>query len=167
MKRKISKKKCLTFLLVYFIFFTSYFSVITFSKYVGVIRDATASTPIAKWDVSMNTGDNDDDYVDVVIGNSSDSFIVTVTSISEIKANYSIVLTNVPSSLRIKLDNGIYKSPVNNKITFDNAGSINANATNRTVNHTLTFDVPINSDTITNNIININVIFTQANPSNN
>ena len=55
----------------------------------------------------------------MVIGNTTQTYIVKVTSQSETQAAYSIVLSNVPSYLHAKLDNDVnYQNPVNNTITF-------------------------------------------------
>lgn len=165
MKKKFTiKKKYITFLILYFVLFTSYFSVVTLSKYVGTISDSGTKT-IAKWEVSTDTSDNESDTLDMVVGNTTQSYTLKVTSTSETKAIYSIVLSNVPNEIQVKLDNGTYQTPTNNVINFNNVGYINANAETRTITHTLTFNVPIDSNTINANEINIDVIFNQANPT--
>ena len=103
----------------------------------------------------------------MVVGNTTQSYILKVTSTSEVKAIYSIALSNLPNEVQVKLDNGTYQTPTSNVITFNNVGYINANAETRTITHTLTFNVPIDSNTISANEINIDVTFNQANPTGN
>ena len=175
MKEKIKiKKKFVTFLLIYLVLFTSYFSVITLSKYVGTTSGSTTTT-IAKWEVSTDTTDNTSDTLNIVIGNdnTNPSYILKITSTSDVKAIYSIVLSNVPSNVQVKLENSstypTYQTPTDNTITFSDVGYINANAnvSNRTITHTLTFKVPIDTSTISANQINIDVIFNQVDPTSN
>ena len=159
------KRKFSTFLMIYFIIFTSYFSVTTFSKYVGVIKD-TATTKVAKWEVSVDTDENASDELNVVIGNTTQSYKVKLTSTSDTKAFYSIILSNLPNSVQVKLDEEDYQYPVDSEIIFSDIGYINANATpeNKSIIHTLTFSVPIGSDKIDSNTIDIDIIFNQENP---
>ena len=169
MKQKIIiKKKFVIFLFVYLFLFTSYFSTITLAKYVGRIS-SSGTMAIAKWDVSLDTSDNASNTLNMTIGNTNTnaSYILKITSLSEAKTSYSIVLSDLPEGLEVKLDDGNYKKQTNNKIVFDNAGYINANAETKTKTHTLTFGVAIDSDTITGSEINIDVVFNQDNPSGN
>jgi hypothetical protein len=73
---------------------------------------------------------------------------------------------NPTVEVEVKLDDGTYKQPVNNKITFDDVGYINANAEQsaKTKTHYLTFNVPIDSDTILATEINLDVVFVQDEP---
>ena len=169
MKQKfIIKKKFITFLFVYLFLFTSYFSTITLAKYIGRIN-RSGTMAVAKWEVSLDTSDNSSNVLNMIIGNDNTnaSYILKITSLSEAKASYSIVLSDLPKGLVAKLDDGTYKQQVNNKIIFDNAGYINADAETKTKTHTLTFGVIIDSDTISESEINIDVIFNQVNPSGN
>ena len=172
MKHKIIiKKKFITFIFVYFIFLTSYFSITTLSKYVGV-SSGTGTSTIAKWVVSIDTSDNTSNTLDVVIGNDNynPSYILKITSTSEVKASYSIILSNVPNQLEVKLDTeNTYRKTTTGTINFDNVGYINANANinDRTITHTLTFRVPIDSSDFNGNNVDIDVIFNQVNPTSN
>ena len=102
----IVKKKFMTFLLVYFVLFTSYFSIITLSKYVGV-TNRSGTVAIAKWDVSLDTSDNNSNIVSVTIGNTNPTYVLKITSLSETKALYSIVLSDLPEDLEVKLNDKI------------------------------------------------------------
>ncbi len=161
MNNSIIKKRFFTFLLLYLIVFTAYFTIITFSKYTGIISGGDSAV-IAKWDVYTDTSDNESDIVDVINGNGGNTYIIKVTSLSETIASYSIVLSNLPSDLEVKLDNGEFNTPDEfNVITFEDVGEINANAEIKTITHTLTFSIPINSETTGLNEIDIDVIFVQ------
>lgn len=167
MKKKIIiRKKFLTFLLIYFVLVTSNFSILTLSKYVGIIGKSGTAT-VAKWEVSTDTSDNTSDTLNMIIGNTQESYIIKITSTSDVKAIYSITLSNLPSGLEVMLDNGNYQTQVNNTITFNNVGYINANDTTRTKTHTLTFNVPIGTSSIDASNIDIDVVFNQINPTSN
>ena len=171
-KRVAIMKRLYKYFLWYFIFFTAYFSMMTLSKYIGTVT-GTGTTTIAKWEVAVDDTDNASNTLDVVIGNATQSYILKITSTSDVKAMYSIVLSNLPSNVEVKLENSStypnYQTPTNNTITFSNVGYINANANSndRTITHTLTFNVPINTVTINASEIDIDVIFNQANPTSN
>ena len=165
MKKEILNKKIAIFLLLYFIVFTFYFSIITFSRYIGVIGNNKTTASIAKWDVSLDTSDNKSNTLELVNGNTSNSYILKLTSQSETIATYSIVLTNLPQNIRIGIDNETPIEPdENNSITFQDVGYINANAETKTVEHTLTFYSPIDSGITGLNEINIDVTFVQKEP---
>ena len=164
--KRVLKKKFQVFLSIYFIFFTSYFTVITLSKYLNKIT-GQGTTSIAKWEVSSDINDNEIDTLDMIIGNTTQDFTLKVTSTSEIKAVYSVVLTDLPNDLEVKIDGGTYKKPTNHTSTFSNIGYINANAETKTMTHTLTFNAPIDSKTMSASEININVIFNQVDPTEN
>ena len=71
------------------------------------------------------------------------------------------------NGLEVSIDGVNFQTPVDNKITFENVGFINANAEQKTVSHTLSFRAPVNSEVLDDNLININVIFKQASPISN
>ena len=164
------KKKFVSFLLIYFVFLTFYSSVITLSKYVGTITGSANST-IAKWEASTDTSENGSNTLNMTIGDdvTNTSYILKITSTSEVKAIYSIVLSNVPSSIKVKLDNGPLNTPINNTVEFNNVGYINADADNenKTKRHTLTFNAPLDIDEINNSVIDIDVLFEQVMPEEN
>lgn len=167
MKQKIvMQKKFMTFLLIYFVLFISCFSVITLSKYVGIINKPS-TIAIAKWDVSLDTSDNTSNTLNMTIGdtNTNPSYILKITSISDTKASYSIVLSALPDGLEVKLDDGNYQQQENNTITFENVGYINVDDDTKTKVHTLTFYVPIDSDTIIDSEFNVDVVFNQESPT--
>ena len=164
-ERLKSKKKFFMFLLIYFVLFTLCFSLITLAKYVGSSTGSGNAT-VAKWSVSMDTSDNESDTLQVTVGNNTQTYNLTIESTSDTKALYSIVLSDLPNGLEVSLDGVNFVTAVNNEVTFDNVGYINANAQNKEVNHTLTFKAGIDSG-IVDSDINIDVIFKQASPTSN
>lgn len=166
MKNEKIKKKFSTFLLVYFILFTSCFSIITLSKYIGVsIGDGNKT--VAKWEVSIDTSDNSSDTLNIIKGKTTQNYILKITSTSETKAIYSVELSDVPNGLEASIDGVNFQTASDNKITFDNVGYINANDQEKTVTKTLSFRTQAGSEVLDENTININVIFKQANPISN
>ena len=164
MKKRRLKKKFVFFFSLYFILLTSYFTVHTFSKYLDVIQKQ-GTVNVAKWNVSIDGETNSS--LDIISGNLQDnleqqSYILTVTSTSEIASDYSILITNVPEGIEVKINDDIIEEN-NNEILIENVGSFNANDVNSTHNHILTFIDPTSAQEISNQEISIDVIFTQKN----
>ncbi len=167
-KRVAIIRKVHRFFLLYFIFFTLYFSMMTLAKYTSS-STGTGTASIAIWDVSVDTSDNENNTLNMVIGNTTQSYVLKITSTSETMASYSINLSNLPNEIKVKLDDDDYQIPNNNSITYENVGYINANEDedSRTITHTLTFQAPIDSNIIDSNEIDIDVIFKQERPNSN
>ncbi len=163
-KRRKIKKKIIKFTAIYIACFLVFNATTTIAKYLSAI-EATGTKDIAKWEVLYDSSDNVTNKLNLVSGNEAQNqtYIIKVTSNSEVKASYSLVLTNVPNDVEAKVDGGSYVSPTNNTITIENIGTINANATNKTNNHTLKFNTPLNSQVIGENSINIEMKFVQIN----
>ena len=149
-------KRFKSFLYIYALFFVLCFSVITLAKYTGVIS-GSGTAPVAKWDVRVSGEEATTDSI--IIGNTSKDYVLSVTSLSEVKVDYSILISDIPSDLVVKVDNEI-KTHTNGSIVID--GVFNANDTNSTHQYNLNFSVPINSDVINNETLKIDVTFTQA-----
>ena len=68
--------------------------------------------------------------------------------------SYSLVLENVPDNFTARLDGGDLKTAntSTHEIVFENAGSIMADAENKTKTHTLTFGANISTEAITDTI---------------
>lgn len=160
MERERRKRKFLLFLLLYLVSSTSVLSLITLSKYTST-SSGSGSMKIAKWDVTLNTSSNASDNINLITGNNVISYTVKVKSLSDVKVGYTIIISNVPNDIKIKLDSGTYQSPIDNKVTFSNVGVINANAQTSEVSHILTFTAPLGAATISSKSINIDVTFTQ------
>ena len=160
-KRRL-KKKFIVFLFIYFILFTSYFTFNTVSKYVGEMNK-TNQISVARFSVNA-TGNNSNISMIAGNGGSSLTYTVTITSTSEVATDYSIILTNVPTGVKVKLDNGSYMSETNNEISFNNVGTFVPNDSNSTRTHTLTFMAEIGTATQSNSSIGLDVVFTQVQP---
>ena len=163
-RKKKLKKKIIKFISIYIACFLVFNAAITIAKYVSE-TSGTGTKGIAKWEVLYDSSDNVTNKLNLVSGNEAQNqtYIIKVTSNSEVKASYSLVLTNVPNDVEAKVDGGSYVSPTNNTITIENIGTINANATNKTNTHTLKFNTPLNSQVIGENSINVEMKFVQIN----
>lgn len=162
MKKRRLKKKFVFFFSLYFILLTSYFTIHTFSKYFNVIQKQ-GTVDVAKWNVSIDGETNSS--LDIISGNLQEnleqqSYILTVTSASEIASDYSILIANVPDGIQVKINDDIIEEN-NNKILIENVGSFNANDINSTHNHILTFIAPPGAQELSEQEISIDVIFTQ------
>lgn len=155
-KLKIKKKTIIILVLIMLAFVNSYLLAKYTSSHTG-----SNSSRIAKWNVTYDVSDNLSDTLNLVSGNETKDYIINVTSTSEVAAKYSIVLSNVPSELEVKLDNGSYHTPLNNVIEFNDVGSFRDNDMNTTFRHTLTFSAPLESNIASTNNVNINIRFDQ------
>jgi hypothetical protein len=145
---------CLSILIVVSIFIP--LSVAIFKTTANT--SGTLST--AAWDVSLNqTGINNN--ITLISGVDTQTFTLKVRSNSEVDAIYSIEVGNIPSGVEIKLDNGNFVTPTNNKITFTNAGTILYSSNNKENTHTLTFRSNIGTATVSNRSLTVDVIIEQ------
>lgn len=157
-KFKIKKRTIIVLILAIITFSNSYL----IARYSSLVS-GTNSGSVAKWQVSYDTSDNASDTINLISGNGTSSYIIKVTSVSEVAANYSIILSNVPSEMEVKIDNGVYETPINNRIEFNNAGSFSGNNMNATFTHTLTFNAPLESNIASTTNIGVNIEFSQIN----
>lgn len=157
-KKNALRRKLKNFLLLYFMFFTLYFTTITLSKYIGKINGNTIPVSVAKWEVALSTTT---DTLDIVSGNNTQSYILKVTSTSEVAIDYSLIMSNLPDEIEISIDNGEYNNPTNNELVFNNIGSFDACDTNSLNEHVITFKAPLDSNIESVNEINLDVIFIQ------
>lgn len=134
------------------------------AKMVSNVDGASGTADVAAWTVSRDYSDNPHDP-SLIAGNdtATDTYILKVTSTSEVSASYSIVLTNVPADLKVRIDNSpTYETPVNNTVTFsDSSYTINLNDSNKTKTHTLEFFMPIDLPFNATNNIGIELKFDQ------
>ena len=110
----------------------------------------------ATWSVSSVGNKNS---ITLIGGGSEETYTITVQNNSEVDLNYSILLTNIPNGVQVKLDNGNFITVSNNQITFSNVGTLLYGAVSR--NHTLTFKTSINSTEVSSQSVNVNVEFVQ------
>ena len=131
------------------------FGAFTYSVYRS-LASGTETISGASWSVSM-AGTNDN--IVLTSGSTEQAYVLTVTNNSEVDVIYSIELNDLPSGMKVKLDNGEYVQETNNKITFNNAGTILYGAS--PVNRTLTFSSILDAEEVTNQDFDIDVIFKQ------
>ncbi len=155
-KIKIRKKTIVIIILAIITFSNSYL----IAKYTSLLS-ASNSAGVAKWNVTYDTSDNASNTLNLVSGNVTQNYIIKVTSASEVAANYSIVLSGVPSEMEVKIDGGSYQTPISNRIEFTNAGSFTGSDIRSTHTHTLTFNAPLESDIVATSNIGININFVQ------
>ena len=112
-------------------------SVYLVPKAVAIFRSSASGTgdiELAKWEVSLNP-DPADNSMDLVSGVTNDSYTLTITSLSEVDIDYTIVVDNLPDGVEVKLDAGTFQTPTNSKVTFSNAGSILYNDSSKVKTH--------------------------------
>lgn len=160
-KTRKLKKRIIKFVSLYVACFLILFSVYTVAKYLG-ITSAGGTKDIAKWEVLYDSSENESYKLNLVSGNETETqnFRIKVTSTSEVSATYSLIITNVPNGIEAKVDNKSYVSS-NNTITIPDIGTINANDEIKTKYHTITFNVPLDSEVIGDNDIDIELKFVQ------
>ncbi|MBR3198476.1 MAG: hypothetical protein IKG27_00515 [Bacilli bacterium] len=117
------------------------------------------TTPAASWSVSRNQS-LITDSIDLVPGTVTDDYTLTVTSYSEVDITYAVIISNLPSDVRVTLE-GVTYEPTNNTIRVDNVGTINYSDQDKTKNHTLTFSAISGAQTVSAQEINIDVEFKQ------
>ncbi len=108
---------------------------------------------IAKWSVGIDTDSNPSKLFVVSESNlenenGTNSYEIVVNNNSEVANRYWIVVSNVPTDMQVKLDEGMYRSGnTDGVITFDNVGTfLVGDNTPRT--NTLTFRDDINSNNL-------------------
>ena len=151
MKNKILKITLLVFVVGITIFLISY-------SY-AIYRNSTegnGNIKLADWNVSLNQSEEPSE-IDITKGEEGVSYTVKVKSLSEVDIKYSIEITDIPNDILVKLDNGEYTYPTNNKLVFDDVGTILYSSTDKENEHILTFKADNNTQVIEDQNININV----------
>ena len=119
----------------------------------------TSSATVAKWDVSVIPLTEGSTF-NIIAGNTTLDYSVTVTNNSQVSCNYAIIVSNIPNDIKVSLDDGTQQSPSGNTVTFTNAGSFIIGDSTQERTHKLSFSAPVESNA-NNNQINIQVGFTQ------
>ena len=132
------EKKIITFIIIFFVVLFSCFLVNkTFAKHTSTVI-GSGETDIAKWELLLD-------------GN------------SEVSSKYSIEISNLPDTVRIALDNGEYKVPVNGTILFENSGSFKSSSSSVINNHTLSFKAVSGASSVSNRELDIDIKAVQDN----
>lgn len=116
----------------------------------------------ATWSVTRNQSQSGDS-IEIVPGLSTDSYTLTVQSNSEVDVIYSIIISNLPTGVKVDLDNsGNYRTPTAGTLRINSAGTINYNDSVKTKTHTLTFRAESGTTPVTDQEIDIDVEFKQG-----
>ena len=156
-KFKVRKKTIIMIVLAIITFSNSYL----IAKYTTSLTNSGTTAKAAKWNVTYDTSDNASDTLQLISGNGAKKYIIKVTNASEVAVNYSIILSNVPTEMEVKIDERPYKTPTNNRIEFENIGTFSGDNINTTFTHTLSFNASLESDIASTTNIGINIKFTQ------
>ncbi len=134
----------------------------SFALYRRIINPS-GNISAATWNVTLNQ-ENEDNNLSVVAGdeNSTANYTINIISNSEVDIIYSIVVDDIPNGVKVKLDDGEYQTPSNNKVIFANVATINYTDQNKSKTHTITFKADSNAQNALNEEININVITRQV-----
>ncbi len=124
---------------------------------------STKSATTAEWSVSLAQV-SETNNVTLVSGTDTQVYSLKVSSESEVDVTYAIEIGNVPSGVKIKLDQRQnYETPdVNNKITFSNAGSIVYSPQGGENTHILTFTSESGTPVVSNIPLTVKVIAQQV-----
>ncbi len=157
-KKIIKNSDFALFLLVCLSIITLTHSLAASAKFQST-SNSTTGAKVAKWSVSIEpvTASN---VLNIVTGSTAQDYIVKVKSLSEVSSAYSLIVSNVPNDVTVSLDDGTAQTPVNNTVTFSNAGSFSVGGGSNERQHKLTFNAPLNASA-TNVVVNIQANFTQ------
>lgn len=159
MKGILKNKKVRVFIFIYIIILSSYFSIYTFSKYIGRVN-GDGQIGVAKWNVSLA---GDSDSISVMSGGNGVVYNLDVTSNSQVGIDYYVSMSGVPDGVSVSLDEGGELIATDGVINFGKVGTIYANAEEKTVNHKLTIKASLEANGVTNKNVNIDVKFIQIN----
>lgn len=149
-----------SFLLICVIILTISYSFGSSARYTSDIA-GDSNTSVAKWNVAVTPVTQTNTFSAIAGNTVPIDYTVRVTSTSQVSSMYSIVVTNIPSGVKVAIDDGTEQTPTNNTVTFSNVGTFNIGDANNYRDHKLTFSVPIESNAVNNNNINIQVVFSQ------
>ena len=161
MKKFLFEKRTIIGLILISLLFSNSYVI---AKYTSSLRSTVTSADVAKWEVTRDYSDNASDNLYLIAGNdtSTQTYILKLSSTSDVSANYKVILSDVPDTMMVKIDNGSFVSPTNGTITFSsNSYTINVTDVDKNREHTLTFKVPIDVNFLNINTIAINLQFEQ------
>ena len=155
-KQRRLKTKYLIFSFGILILFDLVIVVTSYAKFRTSLSSYQQSKDIAKWDVSANIPNAT--YTIVPCG--EQSYQISVTNNSDVALTYSINVTNMSKNSYVSLDDSAM-SDCGNSYTFNNVGTINANASTKTKTHTLKFVSTPDVTEYNNRMVTIGVTFKQ------
>lgn len=124
-----------------------------------IAKNSVGSLNTAQWQISLSQN-SIDNYLSVVSGDNTSisSYQLDITNGSEVNAVYSVVLDGLPSGVSASVDGTTFTAEVNNKIIFNEIGTINSGSTETL---TLNFKALTGSTIINEKEVDINVIARQ------
>ena len=149
-----------SFLLICVIIITISYSFGSSARYTSDIA-GSSNASVAKWNVDVSPVTQTSTFSAVAGNTMPIDYTVRVTSTSQVSSNYYIVVNNIPNGVKVAIDDGTQQVPTNNTITFSNVGTFNVDDLNNYRDHKLTFYVPIESNAVNNNNVDIQVVFSQ------
>lgn len=156
-------KKRATINIILFIFLTMFLvSSYSYAIYNGN-GHLSGNVASAEWNVTLNqTGI--DNHLNVVANGGTTTYNLRIVSNSSVDVVYSIVLSNLPAGVSVKLDDAanFTEQSISNEIVFPNAGTIIYNGQPRTNTHTLTFKAETGALPVEDQQINVDVIARQT-----
>ncbi len=116
---------------------------------------------LATWNVTLDqTGVNN--TLVVVPGTSSATYTLNISSTSEVDVKYSIVISNLPTGVKVALDDGEPQpQDANHKISFTDVGVILYTDNVKTKSRTLTFTATQEATVVNSQPVTIDVIVNQ------
>jgi hypothetical protein len=154
------EKKIITFIIIFLLLLSSCFLINkTFSRF-GATVVGSGETDVAKWELLV---DDNQQSVNLLPGGDSVDYTLRLTSNSEVSSCYSIELSNLPSSVRISLDNGNYITPIDGVVAFENSGCFKSSTSSVIKNHTLSFKAISGAESVSNRKIDVDIIAIQDN----
>ncbi|MBR7041873.1 MAG: hypothetical protein IKI04_00045 [Bacilli bacterium] len=128
---------------------------------LGLLKNrANLPSPVsfARWDVSADFDLNGSMHL--VPNSGTSSYSIVVSSDSEVDTDYSIIVSNIPSGVQVKLDNDEFQ-PYSSTVTFSNAGTILYGAGVNSATHTISFRANTGAPFVNNQSVGVNVEFKQ------
>jgi hypothetical protein len=129
----------------------------TLAKYIESL-DKEKEVIIVKWNVLIYTVSEIN--INIISGNTMQTYKVRVKSVSEVAAYYSINITNIPEGVSVALDDLDPVTAVNNEITFENVGILNVGDFEYH-EHRLTFNADLSAEALETEV-DIDVLFVQV-----
>lgn len=109
---------------------------VTYSRYIETESHPVNSSPLAKWEVNV-LGDNDE-FELVAFNECTISYSLSITSLSEVASEYSIIVTDIPDGITMTLDDGDVLTPTSGVIIVEDVDGFEVGDT-ETHNHVLKF----------------------------
>ena len=127
------------------------------------ISSGNGTLVAATWNVVLDQSAVSN-HLSIVSGDStsSASYVVNIKSTSQVDVVYSIIVEDLEPGISVSLDGGTPQPVTDNKVIFNEIGTINYTGQEESVSHTLTFTAAANASPLTEQEVNVNVIARQV-----